>query len=77
MFYDEASILQADRDTVATQLDVPPTRKAGSQNSNELSFKQNKAADPLNQQPVCRALTSPWNNFIFPKPLNKVVTELS
>lgn len=49
MFYDEASVLQADRDTVATQPGVPLTRKVGSGNSKGLPFKQKKTADPLNR----------------------------
>lgn len=49
MFYDKESILQADRDTVSTQPDVPLTRNVGLGASKEFPFKQNKTADPLNQ----------------------------
>lgn len=45
VFYDEASVLQADGDTVATQTD-PLTGKVGSGNSKGLPFKPNKTADP-------------------------------
>lgn len=70
MFYDEASILQAGRETAATQLDIPLTRKVGSGNPKELPFKQNKTAEPLNQNnsavSVCAPI-SPWNNSISPQ----------
>lgn len=49
MFYIKESILQADRDTVATQPDVLLSWNAGLGTCKEFSFKQNKTADPLNQ----------------------------
>lgn len=70
VFYDEASILQADGDTVATQPDVPLTRKVGPGNSKGRPFKQNKTADPLNQNNSAVsvwALISPWDYSISPQ----------
>jgi len=70
MFYDEAPILQADGDTLATQPDVPLTTTGGSRNSKGLSFKQNKTTDPLSQNNSAVsvwALISPWDNSISPQ----------
>lgn len=70
MFYNEASSLQADGDTVATQPDVPLTSKAGSGNSKELPFKQNKTANPLKQNNSAVsvwAVISPCDNSISPQ----------